>query len=487
MSTTAGRIVRVLVLAALVPVAGAGAAGEDVLEVEKLVGTVWYGLYVVGQKIGYMSETSERATLNGREVLTQTVRMRLLTKAGDRRLINRIELSSVFEAEAPYRLILVENEDRTAETTERLHIKREGDEFLVTRLLHGRTTSRRVAASAETLRDGLAVARFIAGGPEPGDTVTYISFDDDALADVEQSVRVVEIVEEEWRGEAQRVFVVEERGADAAYTGRYLEDGTIIRYSLGDVLTLKLETEAEARAVPKRGELFELRREIPVKGLDVAGEDIAKLTLVISALPERVLPELAMQRVEKRADGAFVVTLAPGALPAKASLSDEDRKRLAEYLEATDEIQADEARIRRRARRIVRREDDPLKQARAISRWVYRHVAGEEFSNYETALDVLIHLEGDCTEHTLLFVALCRAAGLPAREVSGLVYAGPAQRVFAMHRWAQVYVGDWVDVDPTLNQFPADATHITLDTEGDRWFDLLGAFGEIRIEVVRAE
>jgi transglutaminase-like putative cysteine protease len=118
---------------------------------------------------------------------------------------------------------------------------------------------------------------------------------------------------------------------------------------------------------------------------------------------------------------------------------------------------------------------------------VHRHVEAEAFTNYETALDVLIHLKGDCTEHALLFVALCRAAGLPARRVSGLVYAGPAERSFGMHAWAEVYVGQWVDVDPTLNQFPADATHIRLDVEGDRWFELLTAFDDMRIEQVGAE
>ena len=168
-------------------------------------------------------------------------------------------------------------------------------------------------------------------------------------------------------------------------------------------------------------------------------------------------------------------------------MGDADRERLSEYLEATEEIQADHARIRSRARRIVRRKRDPVEQARAVNRWVYRHVEGAEFSNYETALDVLVHLEGDCTEHALLFVALCRAAGLPAREVSGLVYAGPAERAFGMHRWAQVYVGAWVDVDPTLNQFPADATHIVLDTSGDGWFELFAVFPEVRIEVLSVE
>ena len=42
---------------------------------------------------------------------------------------------------------------------------------------------------------------------------------------------------------------------------------------------------------------------------------------------------------------------------------------------------------------------------------------------------------------------------------------------FFYHAWPEVYVGRWVSGDPTLNQFPADATHIRFVT-GDlesRW------------------
>ncbi len=477
----------VLLLAALPALPGVTAAGEPVLDLEGLTGTEWYGIYVLERKVGYLSAATELTELDATPVLVETASGRLFMKIEDEGFVYRLRFRSAHEAVAPYRLVLVETRELSKRSMEHLRIEREGDEFVVTRLVHGRRTTKRVPASKETLYDATTVERFLASGPEPGDTVSCVSFDSDELKDVEQTARLVEIVEEEWRGERRRVFVVRMHRPDSTSTRRYLEDGTMIRGTLGGVMTLELEDEATARTMPDEGDLFELRRDIPVEGLDVKGEDVATLKLLITGLPESVLSELPTQRVEGRADGALVVTLTPGTLPAGASLSDEDRERLAEYLKATDEIQADHERIRKRARRIVRRRRDPLEQARAISRWVYRHVEGEEFSDYETALDVLIHLKGDCTEHTLLFVALCRAAGLPAREVSGLVYAGPAERVFGMHQWAQVYVGEWVDVDPALNQCPVDATHIALDTEDDGWFEVLGAFSDIRIEVLRAE
>ena len=59
----------------------------------------------------------------------------------------------------------------------------------------------------------------------------------------------------------------------------------------------------------------------------------------------------------------------------------------------------------------------------------------------------------------MLFVALARAAGLPARVCAGLVFQRDA---FYYHFWPEVYVGEWIATDPTFGQAQADATHIQL-------------------------
>lgn len=63
-----------------------------------------------------------------------------------------------------------------------------------------------------------------------------------------------------------------------------------------------------------------------------------------------------------------------------------------------------------------------------------------------------------CTEFTDLFVALCRAAGIPSREVNGYAHTtNPSLRPISLerdvlHSWPQYYDFDkqlWIDVDPT--------------------------------------
>ena len=58
-----------------------------------------------------------------------------------------------------------------------------------------------------------------------------------------------------------------------------------------------------------------------------------------------------------------------------------------------------------------------------------------------------------------MFIALARSVGIPARICSGLIFS---QDAFYYHFWPEVYVGRWVQTDPTLGQTLADANHIQL-------------------------
>ena len=86
---------------------------------------------------------------------------------------------------------------------------------------------------------------------------------------------------------------------------------------------------------------------------------------------------------------------------------------------------------------------------------------------------------------------MARALGIPARIAVGLVYLRGA---FYYHAWAEVWIGGaggrglWLPVDPTLNQFPADATHIRLARGGlDKQAAILGLVGRAKIRVVHLE
>ena len=159
-------------------------------------------------------------------------------------------------------------------------------------------------------------------------------------------------------------------------------------------------------------------------------------------------------------------------------------KSLDPFLQPTVFLQSDHPRISRLAAEIVRRETDARKAAVKIKDWVYKEIAKEPTVSIPNALEVLQTKKGDCNEHTVLFNAIARAAGIPAKTVVGVVYL---RNAFYYHAWSEVWIGEWVSVDSVLNQFPADATHIKfLEGEIDRQMDVLQLIGNLKISVIEA-
>jgi hypothetical protein len=156
-------------------------------------------------------------------------------------------------------------------------------------------------------------------------------------------------------------------------------------------------------------------------------------------------------------------------------------KERVEYLRATPFIQSDDPAIRRLAGEIIGDARDPLEQAGRINEWVYRNIRKQPVVSIPSALEVLRQKAGDCNEHATLFTALARAAGIPARIQAGIIYQ---EGKFFYHAWNQAYLGSWISVDSTLNQIPADATHIRL-VEGDldQQLDLVRVIGRLKVEV----
>jgi hypothetical protein len=95
---------------------------------------------------------------------------------------------------------------------------------------------------------------------------------------------------------------------------------------------------------------------------------------------------------------------------------------------------------------------------------------------------------GNCQTHARLYTALARAAGIPTRFVSGLVYL--EGKGFLYHSWAESFIsGRWISIDPTYNQLPSDPTHLKL-LEGHLPEDLapiITIIGRIKINILETK
>ena len=162
------------------------------------------------------------------------------------------------------------------------------------------------------------------------------------------------------------------------------------------------------------------------------------------------------------------------------------RMDLSEALGPEPLIQSDDPRIVRRARELTAARaswaQDPVEVARQLTRSVNGMLAKEVTFSIPNAVQVLETRRGDCNEHTVLYVALARALGLPARTAVGLVYLDGA---FFYHAWPEVWLGDWVAVDPTFGQTPADAAHIRFVVGGlAQQVEIVRLIGNLDIEVL---
>jgi hypothetical protein len=99
--------------------------------------------------------------------------------------------------------------------------------------------------------------------------------------------------------------------------------------------------------------------------------------------------------------------------------------------------------------------DDPVETVNNIGTWMRKNieykVTGKLIDkiDFKTADELLERKHAECLGYSILFTALCRSAGVPARQIWGL-YMNPDGKSFASHSWAEVYIGGvgWLPVDP---------------------------------------
>ena len=127
-------------------------------------------------------------------------------------------------------------------------------------------------------------------------------------------------------------------------------------------------------------------------------------------------------------------------------------------LEPTVLMPVKDPRLREAAAEVIGDETDARKAAHKLARFVYASLTKRSPDVAQaSALEILEQRCGDCSEHALLFVALCRAAGIPARRCSGFVCIGS---MWGSHAWAEIWVGEWIGADPTTGEVGTGARYL---------------------------
>ncbi|MBI4886070.1 MAG: transglutaminase domain-containing protein [Acidobacteria bacterium] len=269
------------------------------------------------------------------------------------------------------------------------------------------------------------------------------------------------------------------------------DTGDVVREEspLGLMTVRESPEQARGLAIPGRmqQDLLRMSAVVPVMRQRIdEPRDVRRLRLRIEGAE---LPRTDLDGVGQRVDGTVIEIRDPQTL--QPGPADPDAAR---FLRPEPLIESDAPEIIAEADRAVRGVTGARARAERLTRYVNALLDKKPTVSLPSALDVLRTRVGDCNEHTALYVAMARAAGIPARIAVGLVYVRGAQGAFYYHAWPEVYLdegggrGLWLPVDPTLNQFPADGTHLRLVRGGlDQQATILPLIGHLRMTVLDME
>ena len=248
------------------------------------------------------------------------------------------------------------------------------------------------------------------------------------------------------------------------------------RYGIGEATSQAAEFDvANALIAPKGLNIFHSPR-------------VESLKLRVMAKQPGVAPRLrddvskfAWQHVESSDASTVAFTTTARRIPDQATikLPVASTPELAPYLRPSARILSTAPQIVALAKQIAGDDHDGRSVAQKLGEWTHSNLTWKKVES--DAVETLASREADCLEHSELYVSLARALGLPARVVTGAAYGGGS---FGAHAWVEIYLGQWVEVDPTWGLMDyVDATHLRFD--GDTFASYV-MLNQIEMEILGA-
>jgi len=471
---------------------------EMVAVLEAIQGDRWYGVYMLGTKMGWVRE---ELTLSEDDV-TQTWKAFFKLQVLFQEMRTEIEHTAVYRRGGDWAMLrasgtLVDKDRKVSATAEK-----RGNKFVVD--VESRGAKSHVSwdwppATALELVPWASRARM-----NVGDTVAYHTVD---VTEQERHGQRLEYKGDRRTGTAKAAsqvydFVIhDDRGMRIDMV--VAENGLVLDGGLGPSVRIVLEDEATAKSLSKSGLDLSLASHVSAdKPLDEEALDrVVRLEVHLQGVGAEDIHTDARQKVLDTTDQGIILEIRAksladlagggptwmdrrliGLLPRlvgvkKKPLKIPDPK----WVECKPATGCDHPEVREMAKREAgdRRGLDLVLH---LSEFVSRHMKYELGVSLDRAEEIMADGRGDCLEYATLLVALLRARGIPARVVSGVAYAQSVPPTFGYHAWTEAWVdGHWFAVDPTWEEYPVDATHIAFDLEDG--FKMFQHFGKLQIGI----
>jgi transglutaminase-like putative cysteine protease len=122
------------------------------------------------------------------------------------------------------------------------------------------------------------------------------------------------------------------------------------------------------------------------------------------------------------------------------------------YLKDDIKYQLEHPTIQKALKEAIGDEKNPYWISRKIYQYLMNKLYYEMAGGWNTAPTVLERGNGSCSEYSFVYIAMCRAAGVPARYVGAVTMRGDLNAMDdVFHRWVEVYLPNygWIPVDPS--------------------------------------
>lgn len=314
---------------------------------------------------------------------------------------------------------------------------------------------------------------------EPGDKVRIAYFDPFSLSGKDTVVEYMGQEKTLIRGRVSLLHHFVERFAGMRVNSWLDDSGKVVKEESPAGFVFVAEPEFRATDIVGRGKDLLETVSIPFSG-DPATLTAGRVLRLRLAIPGEGEFDLQGGRQEWR-NGVVTIrreTLPSGETePCPAGRND---------LDATAYVQADNPRIVSLGKRLTEEIIAPLAKVRVLAAWVYDNLEKRPVIGIPDAVTTLKTGRGDCNEHAVLFAALARSVGIPTRIAAGVTFHEGA---FFYHAWNEVCLdGNWISLDTTKNQIPADLSHIRFVIgETREQIRIGGLLGNLRIEALPEE
>lgn len=411
--------------------------------------TDWYGLYIRGAKIGWLrSETALAGKGEAKRVLSKTDMEMKITSLG-RQGITRTSTTHEFEASPPFRLVRVISSSINDNIKQALTATRTGDGFDVVVDTGGTVSRRRIADLDYTLGDDKAPDVWLKRNPPPGTSIVVRNLDAESLemdiaTNTLLSTRKTRIAGVDLTVHEVKSFF---KRSQMTVVAKIDEKLRVLHMDMLGFLEARLETEAQAKNTTFSADLFALSS---VKSDRQLGPH-ERITSVTMEVEGKGLGEWIKsgpnQAVEVVREGRLRVRLGPKAVPPVKATPAE----VAASIGETVALPVADAKVKALAAAAVGNAATARERLDRIVAFVSAYITPSLDPAPPKLLDLIERKSGDCKAYAMLVVALARATGLPAREISGLLYLGDAEQAFGGHAWAEVAInGVWVPVDASI-------------------------------------